>query len=370
MLVKAIKNRIDIVTLAEKSGLELKRQGKRFIAFCPFHKDTNTPNLTIYPGTKTFKCYTCNKHGDVINFYTELKKLEGITIDNNQAIKELVREYDIKAIDVKYKSREVEQEARETNPGANTGDFTPIYEALQGLCGDLSAESLAYLTGSKRGLTPETIKQFKIFDIQEYKKAREILLIYGKDKLKQAGLLLSNNRFAFTKNKIVIPLIENEKIVSLRARFFDKGQDNPKLLKTITYTYPKIWSLPGISGKFFNVDILKTLKPGESVYLCEGEFDTMIAVQSGVKAIGLLGVSNYNPGMLTRLKDFDLIILLDTDEPGRKQSLIIAEDFYKLTGKPARVPKLPEGFKDLTEFKIKHPGPIKINWKPRTAPAR
>jgi len=361
MLIDEIKNRIDIVTLAEKSGLELKKQGKRFIALCPFHKDTDTPNLTIYPETKTFKCFTCNKHGDAINFYALLKN-----ITNEQAIQELKREYDIKAIDIKYKSREVEQKAKESN----TGNFTPIYEALRGLCGDLSAESLAYLTGDKRGLTLETIKQFKIFDIQDYKKARECLLLaYGQDKLKEAGLFFSNNRFVFTKHKIITPLIENGVIVNLRGRFFDKGNDNPDLINA-PYPYGKYESLAGrsITGKFFNADILKTMKPGEPVYLCEGEFDTMIAVQSGVKAIGLLGTGLYSPDMLTRLRDFDLILLLDNDEPGRKLTDTIARDFNKLIGKPVRVPKLPEGYKDLTEFKIKHPGPIKITWKPWTAP--
>nr|HPL56537.1 toprim domain-containing protein [bacterium] len=197
-------------------------------------------------------------------------------------------------------------------------------------------------------------KRFKIFDIKDYKKTREFLVKNFKDEdLKEAGLFYSNNRFAFTKNKIVIPLIEDGKIVSLRARFFDNGLDDPNLIKTPTFTYCKYESLKGISGRFFNGDILSTLKAGERIYLCEGEFDTMIAEQYGLKAIGLLGVSTYNDKMIKRLKDFDLVICLDNDEAGKKQAYNIADIFKDITSKDAKINILPEGIKDLTELFIK-----------------
>jgi len=61
--------------------------------------------------------------------------------------------------------------------------------------------------------------------------------------------------------------------------------------------------------------------------LCEGEFDTMIAEQNGLNAIGLLGVSNYSKEMIKQLKDFDLIICLDNDEQSKNQAYKIADIF-------------------------------------------
>jgi len=148
----------------------------------------------------------------------------------------------------------------------NDNQNIPILEALREFSsrsGELTEESFKYLTRSKRGLTEETIKQFKIFDIKDYKESKTFLVKNFKEsKLKDVGLLDSINRFAFTKNKIVIPIIENNKIVSLRARFFDKGIDDPKQLMIRTYTYPKYQSLKGISGRFFNADRLKQTAVG------------------------------------------------------------------------------------------------------------
>lgn len=61
--------------------------------------------------------------------------------------------------------------------------------------------------------------------------------------------------------------------------------------------------------------------------MCEGEFDTMIAEQNGLNAIGLLGVSNYSKEMIKQLKDFDLIICLDNDEQSKNQAYKIADIF-------------------------------------------
>ena len=340
MLIDNIKDQLNIIDLAKQAGLELKKQSNRlYKAKCIFHDDNKTPNLFFYPDTNTFKCFACGKHGDVINFYAELHH-----ISNKQAIKGLQTTTNSRRPAYINKSK----------PEAKVEDYTPILESLKDFCGELTTESLKYLIGDKRGLTEETIKQFKIFDIKDYKETKDFLTKnFDESKLKDAGILDSRNRFAFTKNKIVIPLIEDNKIVSLRARFFDKGIDDPKQLKIRTYTYPKYLSLKGISGRFFNADRLKQTTVGERLYLCEGEFDTMIAEQNGLAAIGLLGVSNYSKEMVKQLKDFDLIICLDNDEQSKKQAYKIADFFREVAGKEAKINNLPIGVKDLTEYFIR-----------------
>jgi len=63
---------------------ELKRYGNILRGKCPFHGDSKTPNLTIYPETNTFYCFACRTFGDVITFWMLLKD-----VDFKQAIKEL-----------------------------------------------------------------------------------------------------------------------------------------------------------------------------------------------------------------------------------------------------------------------------------------
>jgi hypothetical protein len=50
------------------SGLiGVRHAGKRYVALCPFHKDTN-PSLHIYPKQNRWHCYGCGKGGDAIEF--------------------------------------------------------------------------------------------------------------------------------------------------------------------------------------------------------------------------------------------------------------------------------------------------------------
>jgi len=160
----------------------------------------------------------------------------------------------------------------------------------------------------------------------------------------------SKNRFHFSKHKIIIPLIKNGKITALRGRYFYKGQTDPEENKH--FFLGKYQSTAGVADKLFNADILKTLKKGDRVYLCEGEFDTMILQQNGHNAVGVLGVGNYSDETIKRLGDFDLMIAFDDDERGRKEAEKISNIFYKQTRRVADREKLPDGIKDITELFI------------------
>lgn len=52
----------------------LKRSGKALKGRCPFHED-HEPSLAVYPGTRTFHCFGCGRHGDVFAFLMEKEGL-------------------------------------------------------------------------------------------------------------------------------------------------------------------------------------------------------------------------------------------------------------------------------------------------------
>ncbi len=63
-----IKDRIDIVDLVSES-VELRRSGKSYSGFCPFHANTRTPSFAVFPDTQTWHCFgECNEGGDIFNF--------------------------------------------------------------------------------------------------------------------------------------------------------------------------------------------------------------------------------------------------------------------------------------------------------------
>jgi len=339
MIIDDIKSKISIIEIAKSEGLKLKKSGSGlYTSLCCFHDETK-PSLTFDTNKNLFRCYSCGEHGDVINFYASRHGLS-----NAEAIKQLTNRTEVKQPKKgleRFKRAETKKTQSKLSPDI-------VFRALMEFCGELDSASRAYLTSKNRGLTDDTIKKFSIFSITEdYKKTREFLINkFSLEALKGLVLFDSKNRFQFTRHKIIIPIIENGKITALRGRYFFKGQTKPDFYSG------KYQSTAGVADKLFNADILKTLKKGVRVYLCEGEFDTMILQQHGHKALGVLGVSNYNDETITRLGDFDLMVAFDNDEQGRKEGEKISNIFYKQTKREADREKLPDGIKDITELFI------------------
>ncbi len=66
--IDEIKDRLDIVELVSES-VQLKRTGKNYTGFCPFHSNTRTPSFVVFPDTGTWRCFgQCNDGGDVFSF--------------------------------------------------------------------------------------------------------------------------------------------------------------------------------------------------------------------------------------------------------------------------------------------------------------
>ena len=57
--------------ILEERGIEYHKIGNLHRCFCPFHSDTDTPNLFIYADTNSWYCYACNIGGSPVDFILE-----------------------------------------------------------------------------------------------------------------------------------------------------------------------------------------------------------------------------------------------------------------------------------------------------------
>ena len=62
----ALKDRIDIVEYIQRY-VPLRRMGARWKGKCPFHQE-KTASFVVYTDTKSYYCFGCGVHGDVIDF--------------------------------------------------------------------------------------------------------------------------------------------------------------------------------------------------------------------------------------------------------------------------------------------------------------
>ena len=62
-----INSRLNIVDVAEHYGVYIEKNKK---AFCPFHNDKTTPNLSFKDNM--YKCFSCEAGGDITDFVSRI----------------------------------------------------------------------------------------------------------------------------------------------------------------------------------------------------------------------------------------------------------------------------------------------------------
>ena len=66
--IDEIKSHLDIVELVSES-VQLRKSGKNYTGFCPFHANTRTPAFVVFPDSGTWRCFgQCNEGGDIFKF--------------------------------------------------------------------------------------------------------------------------------------------------------------------------------------------------------------------------------------------------------------------------------------------------------------
>jgi DNA primase len=54
--------------------VKLQKSGNNYTGLCPFHDD-HKPSFAVYPSSGNFHCFSCSKHGDVIDFLMAIEHL-------------------------------------------------------------------------------------------------------------------------------------------------------------------------------------------------------------------------------------------------------------------------------------------------------
>jgi DNA primase len=357
--IKEIKARLTISEVAKilaKAGYlkGLSKDGRR--ALCPFHQD-KTPSLSLDLRKDRFRCFGCGRSGDLIDLWEGAKG-----IDRKQAVNELYgiatgRSFTFDQIEgFKKTGRFPEYSRPEPEPEPKPWGVEPeladkVFRSLAEFNGwTVEGAVRDYL--HRRGLTDETIERFKIFSLHDTGESRKFLTKnFDLETLKALLLFDSKNRFLFYQHRLIIPIFENGLLTAIQGRYFIyQGalyNTNPPA------SVGKYNNGTGSgAGKLFNGDILKDLKPGSRLYLCEGAFDSMILSQEGHNAVACLSTSSWK-SVIARLKGFEVVIAFDNDEAGQKAAIEIREELFKLTGQEPAILELPDGIKDINEYFIK-----------------
>jgi len=314
-VIDDIKARIDIVELVSET-VKLRRSGRSYTGFCPFHPNSRTPAFAVFPESGTWRCFgQCNEGGDAFKF---VMKKEGW--DFSQALEYLAQKAGV-TLEPHTPEREAEDEhvqrLRDLLEGAVTFYRHYLTQAPAG------QEVMAYL--KKRGLQPATIETFGLgyapnawetaiqyFSSKGY--SSQELLEVGLASERQEGSGI-HDRF---RNRIMFPIRDGAgKMAGFGARILNPT-DVPKFLNSPqTALFDKGRLLYGLD------QARKAIRAQDQVIIVEGYLDVIALHQGGfANTVSPMGTA-LTEDQLRMLKRFTrrIVLALDADAAGEKATL-------------------------------------------------
>jgi DNA primase len=329
---QTVKQQTDIVRIVGEY-VKLRKSGANWSALCPFHRE-KSGSFYLYPVTASYYCFGCHEHGDVFTF---VMKMDNVSFP--EAVRSIATKMGIPLPQREFSSP---QEAREAGLRKQ---LLEIHEAAtqyfqQNLHSPEAARAREYMTS--RGITPETIKTFRLgYAPESFNDMRDRLgKFFSEEVLRASGLFSSKERddgssgplYARFRKRITFPICnEQGKPIAFTARLLDAVDDKsgPKYLnspETALYTKSQV---------LFNLDKAKAgIKARDAALLVEGQMDCISLFMAGVDNVVATSGTAFGEHQVRMLGRFTKKVWLnfDPDQAGlnaaeKTLSLLVEEGF-------------------------------------------
>jgi DNA primase len=313
--VDEIKSRIDAVELISET-VKLRRSGKNYTGFCPFHPNTRTPAFVVFPDSGTWRCFgQCNEGGDIIKF---VMKKEGW--DFPQALQFLAQRAGV-VLEPPTPEKQAEEEEH-TRLRALLEESVIFYHhhLLQTPAGKPALEFLR-----RRGLQPATIETFNLgYAPDTWDAGLNFLLGKGftLEELLQTGMVTQresgSGAYDRFRNRVMFPIRDGMgHMTGYGARILNPD-DVPKFLNSPqTPLFDKGRLLYGLD------QARKPIRTQDQVVIVEGYLDVILLHQAGfTNTVSPMGTA-LTEDQVRMLKRFTrkIILALDADAAGEKATL-------------------------------------------------
>jgi DNA primase len=344
-----IKERIDIVEFISQY-VNLRKAGRNFVGFCPFHSNTRTPAFTVFPDTQSYHCFGCKASGTVFDFLIQREGLEF-----RDALEQLARRA---GVQLRERTEEDEQQDRlrtrllEINAAAAAFFHHQLVKSPRG------EAARAYV--AKRQIDDATVEAFQL----GYSPADwSMLLSYLTDRkgfepeeIEAAGLAIrreSGGYYDRFRDRLMFPIRAMKgEVIAFGGRAL--GDAQPKYMNSPqTPLFDK-------SRVLYGLDLARdAIRSSDSTVIVEGYVDVIIAHQHGFRnVVAPLGtaLTAEHVGVVKKLAR-TVYLALDADAAGIRATLKGVQTLREnLDGHDVPVPT-PQGFirweRELeTEIKI------------------
>ena len=312
--VEEIKARVDIVDLVGET-VRLRRSGKNYTGFCPFHANVHTPSFAVFPDSGTWRCFgACNEGGDIFRY---VMKKEGC--DFPEALRILAERAGIELHPRTPEDLRAEEEHARLRTLLELAE-TFFRNSLLATPG--GAAVLEYL--HRRGLSDSTLEAFGVGLAPAGWEGGTAFFRskgYTDAELQEAGLAQERESGGLRDrfhNRIMIPIRDaSGKLCGFGARIVDPN-DQPKFINSPqSPLFDKGRLLYGLNRA------ARAIRAAGEAVLVEGYLDVMAAHQAGFEnVISPMGTS-ITESQLRLLKRFAkrIVLALDPDSAGNAATL-------------------------------------------------
>ncbi len=314
-VTQEIKSRLDIVDIVS-DHVQLRKSGRSYAGFCPFHSNTRTPAFYVFPESQTWRCFgACAEGGDIFSF---VMKQEGL--DFKEALKVLATKAGVeleppKPVDPKKKAAESKLSSLLT---AAADYFHQLF--LHAPQAELARN---YVNG--RSLNEQSISQFQLgFALDSWDACRSHFNSQGYDDqiLLAAGLLTENeekkSKYDRFRNRLMFPIRNTEgNVVGFGARTLEKDGIPKYLNSPQTKLFDK-------SNLLFGLDHAKRgIREARQAVIVEGYMDVIQAWQAGFNNVVAQMGTALTETQLNLLKRYTkrFVLALDADAAGIKATM-------------------------------------------------
>ena len=337
--INDIRNRADIVTIIS-NYIPLKMQGKNYFGICPFHDD-HTPSMSVSKERQMFKCFVCNKGGNVFSFVKEYENISYI-----EAVKKVA---DIIGVPLEIGNYQYSSSNKYQHEYEIMDYATKIFQ--NNIQSKVGTEAKKYL--NNRSISDDIIQEFKIgYAVNSSDDLANILLKkYDINSLDNLGLINKDGINAYDRfvNRVMIPICNLEgKVVGFTGRIFN-NEDSAKYINTKeTIIYKK----GNILFNYHNAK--KYIQEEKMAILVEGNMDAIRIYSSGIKnVLALMGtaITKEQISILKKLR-VPIVLMLDNDNAGELATNTVGDYLIK-DNIDVKVVRL-ENAKDPDEYIVKY----------------
>lgn len=311
-----IKNRLDLVDVVQDYGVQLRKSGRNYAGFCPFHANTRTPAFYVFPESQTWRCFgACAEGGDVFSF---VMKKNGW--DFRETLVDLARRAGVTLEETRPK--DAAREAIEDRQVALLDAASNYYHQL--LLHAPQAEAARRYV-SDRGLNDDTVNAFRLgFALDSWDAAKTHFTGqgYSEEELLAVGLLTEHEerhtRYDRFRGRFMIPIRDLDgRVVGFGARTLDPDGIPKYLNSPQTALFDK-------GHLIFNLDMARRhIRDAREVVLVEGYLDVMTAWQHGFRnVVAQMGTALTETQLrLLQKHSKRFVLALDPDAAGAKATL-------------------------------------------------